>query len=130
MTRCIQPKYRLLSSLLFGLLLFGLPGISRSHAQDASAEYTIPKEECSYVDLADYGPMKRIPVANQDGLKVCSAFAAAQTIDAYRFSHGEKNYEHLTSPLKIALDHMESQGFLQWLLANDRYNDDPKNFCE
>jgi len=48
--------------------------------------------------------MQKVPVMDQDGTLICYAYSAAQLIDAFRFSHGDHNYEHLTSPLVAAVN--------------------------
>ncbi len=49
------------------------------------------------------GPLEHIPVLDQDGSNMCYAFVASQLVDAYRFSHGDSNDQHLTSPLAAAV---------------------------
>ncbi len=60
---------------------------------------------CSDVRVA---AMAHIPVENQADTNTCYAFAGAQLVDAWRFSHsdsgGDTNYAHQTSPLTAALD--------------------------
>ncbi|MEK6579159.1 MAG: hypothetical protein AABZ55_08025 [Bdellovibrionota bacterium] len=54
---------------------------------------------CSPVRLDKKGgSIEHVPVLEQDGLPLCYSFAGAAAIDAYRFSHGDRNYKHLTSP--------------------------------
>lgn len=50
------------------------------------------------------GPLKTVPVMDQDGKQFCYAYATAQLIDAYRFSHGDGRTDHITSPVKLAVD--------------------------
>lgn len=49
------------------------------------------------------GPMSHVPVTNQGGLEICYAHVASQMVDAYRFSHGDTDYNHHTSELHAAL---------------------------
>ncbi len=49
------------------------------------------------------GPLEPIPVLDQDNVNLCYAFVASQLVDAYRFSHGDSNDQHLTSPLAAAV---------------------------
>ena len=49
------------------------------------------------------GSMSNIPVMDQDGLGICYAYVATQMIDAYRFSHGDTDYNHITSPLVMSI---------------------------
>jgi len=43
--------------------------------------------------------MSKIPVYDQSGVGICYSYAASALIDAYRFSHGDSNYGHFTSPV-------------------------------
>jgi len=47
--------------------------------------------------------MEKIPVMDQGPTPTCYAHSASQLIDAFRFSHGDRNYSHLTSPLVTAV---------------------------
>ena len=49
------------------------------------------------------GAMERIPVYDQGNLNVCYGYAVSQIIDAYRFSHGEEDFDHLTSPVAVSV---------------------------
>ncbi|MBI3557567.1 MAG: hypothetical protein HY074_14995 [Deltaproteobacteria bacterium] len=57
--------------------------------------------------------MAHIPVGNQADTNTCYAFAGAQLVDAWRFSHtdtgGDAKFEHQTSPLTAALDARASE---------------------
>lgn len=55
------------------------------------------KESCTHLDLRD-GPFKGLPVLEQID-NTCFAYAAAQMIDAWRFTHGDTNRGHVTSPV-------------------------------
>src|SRR5262245_59927593 len=46
--------------------------------------------------------MEKIPVMNQADTNICASYATAQMIDAYRFSHGDKNFDHISSPVRTA----------------------------
>jgi hypothetical protein len=67
---------------------------------------------CPDVRLDQQGAMVHVPVTFQGQVGICYAHAAAQMIDAYRFSHsapeGDTHYEHLTSPLELASQFMAS----------------------
>ncbi len=43
-----------------------------------------------------------VPAWDQGDNGTCWAFTATQLIDGYRFSHGDTDYQHLTSPLMVA----------------------------
>lgn len=47
--------------------------------------------------------MAPIPVMDQSNLWICYAFDGAQMADAWRFSHGDVDYSHLTSPIATAV---------------------------
>lgn len=47
--------------------------------------------------------MEHVPVLDQDGLKMCRVYTAIQMADAWRFSHGDRNYSRRTSPLATGL---------------------------
>lgn len=47
--------------------------------------------------------MSRIPVMDQDSKWICYAYTASQMVDAWRFSHGDRNYSHITSPAATAV---------------------------
>ena len=73
------------------ILLFGLFNLSFA-------------DDCSDMRLdKNGGPLEKIPIMDQGGTNLCYAYSAAQMIDAYRFSHGDNNYKHLTSPLGVAI---------------------------
>ena len=58
---------------------------------------------CSPIDLRDPGKsMEHVPVRNQQDIGDCYAQAAVQMVDAWRFSHGDTRYNHLTSALEAA----------------------------
>lgn len=48
--------------------------------------------------------MEHVPVRDQGALGICFAYSGSDLIDAYRFSHGEKDYSKLTSPLACAVE--------------------------
>ena len=39
---------------------------------------------------------------------MCYAFSVATLIDQYRFSHGDKDFQHITSPLLLTLKTIEN----------------------
>lgn len=43
--------------------------------------------------------MEHVPVFDQSGTSLCHSFVAAEMIDAWRFSHGDKDYNFITSPV-------------------------------
>lgn len=47
--------------------------------------------------------MQPIPVMDQGSEGTCYAHAGVQLIDAYRFSHGDTDTEHLSSPIHLAV---------------------------
>ena len=51
----------------------------------------------------DKSSLKNVPVLDQDGSGICWAYTAAAMIDAYRFSHGDKNTAVITSPIALAV---------------------------
>jgi hypothetical protein len=67
---------------------------------------------CPDIRLDQKGSMVHVPVTFQGQVGICYAHAAAQMVDAYRFSHlppqGDTNYEHLTSPLELASQFMQA----------------------
>lgn len=59
---------------------------------------------CSEVRIDQgHGSMVHVPVRSQGPLGTCYAEVAAQVVDAYRFSHGDKNFGRPTSSLMTAL---------------------------
>lgn len=52
--------------------------------------------------------MEHVGPLNQDDLDTCYSVAASYLIDAWRFSHGDKNYLHRTSEVKLALDTVQN----------------------
>lgn len=48
--------------------------------------------------------MHHVVVLDQYGQDICFSCATASAIDAWRFSHGDTNFAHATSPRKLALD--------------------------
>ncbi len=85
--------HRLLSTLLiFSPLTLGHLGW---------AETT---DSCTPIRLDAPGmPMENMPVYDQGKTDLCYAYTAAQVVDAWRFSHGDQNRNHLTSPLSAAI---------------------------
>lgn len=60
--------------------------------------------ECKPVRLDGVGrSMEKIPVMDQDGKPICYSYSAAAMADAWRFSHGDRDYSHLTSPVAAAV---------------------------
>lgn len=57
---------------------------------------------CPNVRL-DETSLRDVPVMDQDGSGLCWAYAASTLIDAYRFSHGDTNRNHITSPIALAV---------------------------
>lgn len=51
----------------------------------------------------DPNVLGKVPVWQQGELSACPAYAATQLVDAYRFSNGDKDINHLTSPLALAV---------------------------
>ena len=49
------------------------------------------------------GSLANVPVMDQDGSGLCYTYSGSQMIDAYRFSHGDTQTSHLTSPFISAL---------------------------
>ncbi len=47
--------------------------------------------------------MEHVPVMDQDGLNMCRIYTATQVADAWRFSHGDRNYRKRTSPMATGL---------------------------
>lgn len=47
--------------------------------------------------------MATIPVMDQDSKNICYACTASQMVDSWRFSHGDKDVNHLTSPIAAAV---------------------------
>lgn len=61
-------------------------------------------EDCDPIRLDEPGgSMEHVPVLDQGELPLCSMAAAAQALDAWRFSHGDKNYQTKTSFTHLAL---------------------------
>jgi hypothetical protein len=87
-----------MKTFAFLVLLFTL---SDAHSSD-----------CPDIRLDQKGSMVHVPVTYQGEVGICYAHAAAQMVDAYRFSHpspeGDTNYEHLTAPLELASQFMAS----------------------
>ena len=86
----------------FSVLLSGLIVLAFSSAVFAD------DDSCSEIRLdAPEGPMERVPVTFQGHVGICYGHAAAQMVDAFRFSHpwpeGDSNYDHLTSSLEVAV---------------------------
>lgn len=60
--------------------------------------------ECKPIRLDAPGKsMSKIPVMDQDSKWICYAYTASQMVDAWRFSHGDTDYDHLTSPIAAAV---------------------------
>ncbi len=57
---------------------------------------------CSEVNLSQNLGIAEIPRWSQGSTKLCYAFSAATLIDNYRFTHGDKDFQHITSPLLLA----------------------------
>jgi hypothetical protein len=51
------------------------------------------------------GPMEKMPMLDQGDIGYCYAVTSSAAIDAYRFSHGDTNYDHITSPFALAQKH-------------------------
>lgn len=69
------------------------------------------KNTCTSVRLDQgNGSMSHVPVRNQGPLGTCYAETAAQVLDAYRFSRGDRNYDHPTSSFMTALYYAEEEG--------------------
>ncbi|MBC75599.1 MAG: hypothetical protein CME64_06250 [Halobacteriovoraceae bacterium] len=83
-------------SILFGkFFLFSLAFFSVSTSLYGS---------CSPMRLdREGGPLERMPVLDQGNLNICYGYAVSQVIDAYRFSHGDKDFDHLTSPVAVSV---------------------------
>jgi hypothetical protein len=56
--------------------------------------------ECADVRL-DNTILKKVPMMDQDGASLCWSYTAATLIDAWRFSHGDKDTTKFTSPIAL-----------------------------
>lgn len=64
---------------------------------------------CSEIDLSQsIETSVSVPQWSQGSTHLCYAFSAATLIDQYRFSHGDKDFQHQTSPLLLALKTIEN----------------------
>ncbi len=63
-----------------------------------------------FLDMPPDGAMSHVVTRAQDGLGMCYASAASQLVDAWRFSHGAKNYYHQTSDLAAAVSYAAAAG--------------------
>lgn len=63
----------------------------------------------------DPSVLGRVPAWDQGKNGTCWAFSATQLIDAWRFSTGDKDFKHLTSPLMVAVDGVGNDaGTYEW----------------
>jgi hypothetical protein len=59
---------------------------------------------CSTINLEDNGKsMSHVPVLDQGSAGYCYAYAAAELMDAWRFSHGDVRYHQHVSPIPLAM---------------------------
>ena len=98
--------------LLNFLLFFAFSGIAFSGwFNDSKPREKIPSNvpvniACNDVRIdSPGGAMEHVSVRSQGDLPICYAEAAAQCVDAWRFSHGDKNFKHQTSALVAAINH-------------------------
>lgn len=63
-----------------------------------------------YLDSPMDRSMARVEPRDQYDLGICYAESAAQMVDAWRFTHGIKNYKHQTSSVWTALNTKAAQG--------------------
>lgn len=83
--------------LTFVLLFFiGFPGVASISGPESVSD-------CSEVNLSTLRPRW-----SQGTTHMCYAFSVATLIDQYRFSHGDKDFEHTTSPLLLAMRTVEN----------------------
>ena len=69
-----------------------------------SSQCLLAAQECAPFRLDDPGKsMEHMPILDQDAVGYCGSYSATQLADAWRFSHGDTNYSHITSPLLIGL---------------------------
>ena len=62
------------------------------------------KSKCTDIRLDLPGQsMEHVPPSYQGDLGLCYAYTAAQLVDAWRFSHDDHDYSHLTSALEVAV---------------------------
>lgn len=72
---------------------------------------SIASDSCAGSDIRlDLPPnsMSHMPVLDQDGTGLCYSYVATQLVDAYRFSHGDRNLDHRTSPVAAAVIQADS----------------------
>ncbi|MBI3542262.1 MAG: hypothetical protein HY075_03170 [Deltaproteobacteria bacterium] len=60
-------------------------------------------EDDGLIDMSA-NSMAHVPAINQSSLNICYSATAAQLVDAWRFSHGDKDYGKVTSYLAAAID--------------------------
>ncbi|MGZ3687514.1 MAG: hypothetical protein ACXWP5_08330 [Bdellovibrionota bacterium] len=64
------------------------------------------------------GSMAQVAAFNQGHEEICAVYASAGAIDAYRFSHGDTEFSHLTSPLALLLGTKLEEGQTGFSLMN------------
>src|SRR5688500_12242896 len=68
-------------------------------------------ERCSQIRLdSKGGSMEHVRVRDQGSIGNCYSHVAEQMVDAYRFSEGDRDYEHVTSGLEVSL----REGLRRW----------------
>ncbi len=77
-------------------VFFGASGFALSPSSDSSFS-------CSEVNLSTLGPRW-----SQGTTHMCYAFSVATLIDQYRFSYGDRDLSHTTSPLLLAMRTIEN----------------------
>lgn len=100
---------RVRSGLWSSLVLFLSFGLASLQVWGANAPKAVepgwePQDDCQPFSLLDPGEsMERIPVRDQGNLGTCYAYAAAEAIDAWRFSSDPKEVGFFTSPHALAI---------------------------
>jgi hypothetical protein len=68
-------------------------------------------DSCGTVRLdAGKGSMAQVPMTDQGGMDNCYAHTATEMVDAYRFSHGDTDYDHKTDALAAAVLYADANG--------------------
>lgn len=95
---------------LFTYLVFAqAPVYSNLYSPQVTATVTAiidynSKSHCVEYNLkAPGGSMEKVPVRDQTNIGSCYAYAASGIVDAWRFSHDDKDYGFSTSPHAIAV---------------------------
>ncbi|MCM2323149.1 MAG: hypothetical protein NDJ90_07780 [Oligoflexia bacterium] len=113
-------------ALALGLSLFwgSASEAAKKKAQETSAEETriVGRElhDCEEVRLdGPGGSMEHVAVRDQGELPICFGETAAQLTDAWRFTHGDTDYDFQTSGLIAALGTYHAEN--EWELDNGGY---------